>query len=78
MANSPNPFETNLSRPLIIGGVMAAGGIVLFLIIYAALASAGVDALARVVLALCVPPAIMALVMGGYFLWGRGRTNQKE
>jgi hypothetical protein len=75
MANSPNPLDTNLSRPLIIGGVMAAGGIVLFLILYAALTSAGVDALTRVVVALCIPPAIMAVLVGGYFLWGRGRSK---
>jgi hypothetical protein len=72
MANVPGPLnKQNLSRATIAGTALAVGGIVLFLILYAALGSAGVDSLARVVVALCVPPGLMALLVGGYFLFGR-------
>lgn len=50
---------------------MAIGGIILFLILYAAMTSAGADPVQRVVVALCVPPMLMALLVGGYFLFGK-------
>lgn len=72
MSNSPSPLnKQNLSRATMAGTAMAAGGIILFLILYAALSNAGVDTLPRVLLALCVPPALMAVLVGGYFLLGR-------
>jgi MFS-type transporter involved in bile tolerance (Atg22 family) len=72
MSNSPGPLnKQNLSRATIAGSALAAGGIILFLILYYALANAGVDALSRVVLALCVPPAVMAVLVGGYVLFGK-------
>jgi hypothetical protein len=77
MGNTPNPLnQKNLTRATVIASGMAAGGIVLFLVLYFAMSSAGVDALARVVVALCVPPAIMAVVIGGYFLVKRSSTQR--
>ena len=77
MTNSPSPVnKQNLSRATMAGAAMAVGGIILFLILYAALSNAGVDTLPRVLLALCAPPALMAALVGGYFLLGRrGKSN---
>jgi len=76
MANTPNPLNRqNMSRATIIGSALAVGGIILFLILYAALGNAGVDSIARMIVSLCVPPAVMAALVGGYFLWGRGRNK---
>jgi hypothetical protein len=76
MTNSPGPLnKDNLSRATIAGTALAVGGIVLFLILYAALGSAGIDSLSRVILALCVPPALMAVLVGGYFLFGKRSKN---
>jgi len=72
MANSPGPLNSeNLSKATIAGSALAVGGIILFLILYAALGNAGVDSIARMIVSLCVPPAVMAALMGGYFLLGR-------
>jgi hypothetical protein len=72
MTNTPSPLnKRSITRASIIGSVMAVGGIILFLILYAAMTSAGADPVQRVVVALCVPPMLMALLMGGYFFFGR-------
>ena len=79
MANNPSPLnKQSLSKATIAGSVMAVGGIILFLILYAALTNAGADPVQRVVVALCVPPMLMALLVGGYFLFGRRETKPKN
>ena len=78
MANAPGPLnKQSLSKATIAGSIMAVGGIILFLILYAALTKAGADPVQRVVVALCVPPGLMALLVGGYFLLGR-RENKSN
>lgn len=83
MAENPNPLNTkNLSRATIAGALLAGGGIALFAILWIVLGNAGVDQFARLITALCVPPALMAALMGGYFLLMRpqphDRTDQPD
>jgi hypothetical protein len=58
----------NLSRATIAGVVLAVGGILLFIVLWIILGNAGVDPFARLLLSLCIPPALMAALVGGYFL----------
>jgi hypothetical protein len=51
-----------LNRALIAGGVLAAIGIVLFLVLYSTLNE--MDFTPRLFIALCIPPALIALIMG--------------
>jgi len=77
MAHSPSPLNRqSLTRATMVGASLAVGGIVLFMILYAALGSGGLGSLARMVVALCIPPALMAVAMGGYFLLGRRKDKR--
>jgi hypothetical protein len=69
MNQTPNPLnKNNLSRATFIAIGLAVGGIVLFFILWSVLGSTGMDAFARLILSLCIPPALMAALVGGYFL----------
>jgi hypothetical protein len=81
MTQSPSPSpvnKQNLSKASVAGIAMAIGGIILFVLLYAALGNAGVDALTRMLVALCVPPALMAALVGGYFLLTRPAAKKLE
>lgn len=72
MNQTPNPLnKNNLSRATFIAVGLAVGGIVLFFILWGITAGTGMDAFARLVLSLCVPPALMAALISGYFLLSR-------
>jgi hypothetical protein len=68
MSNTP-VGKPNLSKPLIAGLVLAVVGIVLFLGIYLALADT--EPIIRLFVALCLPPAVIAAVIGAYLLIAR-------
>ena len=74
MSNTPpEQPNLNLKSPMIAGAVLAMLGIVLFLVIYAALANS--EPIARLFIALCVPPVIIAAIVGGYgWFIKRGRS----
>ncbi|MCU0511950.1 MAG: hypothetical protein MUE40_05190 [Anaerolineae bacterium] len=61
--NSPG-----LLRGLVIGMVLAAGGIGLFLLLYLG-PLAGMEAAPRLLLALCVPPLLMAAGLLAYLIF---------
>ncbi|MBK8026595.1 MAG: hypothetical protein IPK19_35710 [Chloroflexi bacterium] len=72
MSNNQNPFDpATLRRMLTAGAILAVGGIILFVLLWLALGSANVQNFPRLILSLCVPPAIIALLLGGYFLISR-------
>ncbi len=74
MNQTPNPLnQNNLSRATIIATGIAVGGIILFFIIWAVLGSTGMDAFARLILSLCIPPGLMAALIGGYFLMSQSK-----
>jgi hypothetical protein len=67
--NNTGPvIKQGLSKATVIGAVMAVGGIVLFMVLYLVLGNMGVQASMRILIALCVPPIIMAVLIGGYFV----------
>ena len=62
-----NPLDKQrLTRAAIVGLLLAIGGIVLFIVLWMLLNS--LDQFPRLIIALCVPPAAITLVIGIYFL----------
>jgi hypothetical protein len=69
MSNTPEPLnQTNLSRGLVAGALLAVLGIGLFIGLWVIMGSMGVSNAARLLVSLCIPPAIIALIIGGYVL----------
>ncbi len=61
----------NYGRALIAGAFLAVLGVVIFVLLWAALGSAGVANAPRLFISMCVPPAVIGLVVGLYALFGR-------
>jgi lipopolysaccharide export LptBFGC system permease protein LptF len=57
-----------------IASALALAGVILFALLWIGLGNAGLGNLPRLVLALCLPPAVIAVLLGGYVLV-RGRGN---
>ena len=73
-SNSPNPLNRrNLSRATFAAVILAVGGIALFIALWIALA--GLDQFARLMLSLCIPPALIAAIVGGYLLLVQPKKN---
>jgi hypothetical protein len=69
MSQSPSPLNrSSLTRALMAGAALAVLGIALFAGLWVVLGSQGVDQTARLLLSLCIPPAIIAALLGAYFL----------
>lgn len=68
MSNTP-VGKPNLSKPLVAGLVLAVVGVILFLGIYIALADS--EPVVRLLVAMCVPPAVIAAALGVYVLIAR-------
>jgi hypothetical protein len=64
--SQPPAGRPDLSRPLVTSAVLGLTGIVLFIVLYAALAET--DSVARLLIAVCVPPAVIAAMIGIYML----------
>lgn len=76
MGEKPEPLNLkNLSRASIVGVALAIGGIILFVVLWVVLGNAGVDQFARLLMSMCIPPALMAALVGGYFLFGRSASR---
>ncbi len=74
MNEPPNPVNRKaLSRASIAGGILAVAGIILFVVVWIVLGQAGMTQLTRLFISLCLPPALIALVMGIYMLVARPR-----
>jgi len=71
---SDSPFNRqNLTQASKLGTGLAVGGIVLFVVLWLVLGSVGVDHIPRLLVSLCLPPALMAGAIGGYMLLARPR-----
>lgn len=70
MNNSPLNKE-NLSRASILGIGLGVSAILLFIALWFVLGSLGVEQIPRILIALCLPPAIIAGAIGGYMLLAR-------
>ncbi len=69
MTNSPSPLNgRNLTRAGIAGAALALLGIILFIVLWVVLGSFKLDAMPRLFASLCIPPAIIAAIMGIYIL----------
>lgn len=69
MSNSPSPLNgRNLTRAGIAGAVLAVLAIVLFLVLWVVLGTFKMDAMPRLFASLCIPPAIIAGILGVYML----------
>lgn len=73
MSQPSSPTPPSMRTPLVVGMGIAIAGIVLFLIIYGLMSSAGVQAVPRLFVSLCVPPALIAVSVGAYILIVRPR-----
>lgn len=74
MQETPNPLNRrSMTRAGIAGIVLATLGVVLFIVLWVTLGSAGISQLARLLLSLCLPPAIIAALIGIYVLVARTR-----
>ena len=63
-----NPLnKRGLTRASIVGVAMALGAIILFILLWLVLG--GLDRFPRLIIAVCVPPAAIALAVGVYFLF---------
>lgn len=78
MSQSPEPINRrSLSRALIAGAALAVLGIALFIALWTILGSQGADQAARLLLSLCIPPAVIAALLGAYFLLAQpGRKDR--
>jgi hypothetical protein len=78
MNNIPGPIKQGLSKASVIGAVLGVLAIVLFVILWVVLGQLGLEPLARLFGAICIPPAVIAGLMGAYILWARPGTPPKE
>lgn len=61
----------SLKRGAVAGVILAVLGIGLFIIIYLIMGSAGASQAGRLFGALCIPPAIIGVLLGAYVLIAR-------
>ncbi|MDX2137848.1 MAG: hypothetical protein SF123_07105 [Chloroflexota bacterium] len=74
MGNTPG-FDWGKLGRLQIGVVLAAAlGIGLFFLLWQGLGDVGVDQFPRLIIAMCVPPMLIAVVVGVYILIFRSRS----
>lgn len=68
-AMNNSPFNrNNLSKASVAGIALAVVGIILFLILWGVLGQLGAEPFTRLLIALCVPPAVIAGILGAYIL----------
>lgn len=67
----PEPLEKQLPRVAMLGAVVGIAGILLFVVLWMVLE--GQPNTVRLFVSLCLPPGIMALLVGGYMLVSRPR-----
>lgn len=73
---TPDPLNRkSLTRAGVVGAVLAVIGILLFAVLWIALGHAGVEPFPRLISSLCVPPLVLALIVGGYALISRANST---
>lgn len=70
MGNAPLNKQT-LSRATIVGVGLAVLGIVLFIVLWVVFGQMGLTSLPRLIGSLCIPPAVIAALIGAYILFVR-------
>lgn len=74
MGRTPGFDGRKLLRGQGMVAVLALLGILLFAILWQSLGAWGVANLPRLVISVCLPPAVIALIVGVYFLVFRARS----
>jgi len=77
VSQPPNPDmdRKTISRIGIAGAVIGIVSILLFMGLWILLGNANVDDFPRLVISVCVPPAIMTAIIGAYLLFAVTREN---
>jgi len=76
MSNQPNPVNPDaLKRASKFGASLGVFAIILFVVLWVLLGKAGAEQIPRLFLSLCVPPAIIGLIVLGYLFYGRSRPR---
>lgn len=69
MDESPNPVNRKrLSRAMIFGLGLASLGIILFVVLWGVLGNTAMDQFPRLIISLCIPPTVIAALIGIYML----------
>lgn len=77
MSDSPNPTSNrSYYRAGILGALVGILAIVLFLFLWLVLND--VATLPRLVIAVCVPPGVMTIIIGGYILNMQAKKSKKS
>jgi hypothetical protein len=73
---SKMPFNgNNLPRIVIAGVALAVFGVIAFILIWGLMGSAGVANLPRLLVSMCIPPALIAAILGVYILVSRSKSE---
>lgn len=73
----PNSFNTKtISRAGLAGAVLSALGILLFVGLWLVTGRTDLDPFPRLIISLCVPPGVIAIVMGIYALVVRPSSTE--
>ena len=76
MSNTPNPVNPQaLKRASIAGAALGVFGIIAFVVLWVVLGQAGAEQIPRLFLSLCVPPALIGLMVLGYVFYTRSRPR---
>jgi len=76
MTNPPSPVNRrNLTRASVVGVVLAVLAIVLFVILWFVLGSFKLDTMPRLFASLCIPPTVIAGLIGVYILIRRPQVE---
>lgn len=68
--------KRSLLRAQVAVSLLVILGVGLFVGIWVAMDSAGVDTFPRLMASVCVPPAVLAAIVGTYFLVTSGRNGE--
>lgn len=73
MMTPPSPLNgQRISRIALAGIILAGVGIGLFIILWIVLGQAGLESVPRLIASMCIPPAVIAVILGIYMLFFRG------
>ncbi len=76
MSQNPSPDSKSnaLTPALAAGGILAAAAVGLFVLLWLALGNTGMSNAQRLLISLCVPPALLSGTIGAYILIRRPKS----
>lgn len=76
MMTPPSPLNgQRISRVALAGLILAGVGIALFIVLWIVLGQAGLEAVPRLIASICIPPGVIAVILGVYVLFFRGSAK---